>query len=77
MATRTEGPDSTLIDRGMNWQKASGCNKGSKVEAAMSRYMRVIGDTLKSRCEARRATEIAIAVEVLNRMNEFGRAKFV
>ena len=61
----------------MNWQKASGYNKRSKVEAAISRYKRVIGDALKSRHDARRATEVAIAVKSLNRMNELGRAKFI
>jgi hypothetical protein len=63
--------------RRMNWQKASGYNKRSKVEAAISRYKRIIGDTLKSRHDARRATEVAIAVKTLNRMNELGRAGFV
>jgi hypothetical protein len=58
----------------MNWQKASGYNKRSKVEAAMSRYKRVIGETLKSRDDARRETEVAIAVKSLNRMRDFGRA---
>jgi len=61
----------------MNWQKASGYNKRSKVEAAMSRYKPVIGDDLKSRHDDRRTTEVAIAVKFLNRMNELGRAKFV
>jgi hypothetical protein len=61
----------------MNWQKVSGYNKRSKVEAAISRYKRVIGDTLKSRHDARRVTEVAIAVKSLNRMNGLGRAKFV
>ena len=61
----------------MNWQKASGYNTRSKVEAAISRYKRVIGDALKSRHDARRATEVAIAFKSLNRMNELGRAKFV
>ena len=61
----------------MNWQKASGYNKRSRVEAAISRYKRVICDALKSRHDARRATEVAIAVKSLNRMNELGRAKFV
>ena len=28
----------------MNWQKASGYNMRSKVEAAISRYKRVIGE---------------------------------
>ena len=47
----------------MNWQKASGYNTRSRVEAAISRYKRVIGDTMKSRHDARRATEVAIADE--------------
>ena len=58
----------------MNWQKASGYNKRSKVEAAMSRYKRVIGEILKSRDDARRETEVAIAVKSLNRMRDFGQA---
>ena len=32
----------------------------------MSRYKRVIGDTLKSRSDARRVTEVAIAVKLSN-----------
>jgi Transposase DDE domain len=60
----------------MNWRKTSGYNTRSKVEAAISRYKRVIGDTMKSRHDARRATEVAIAVKSLNRMNQLGRAKF-
>ncbi len=42
----------------------------------MSRYKRVIGDTLKSRHDIRRATEVAIAIKSLNRMNQLGRAIF-
>jgi hypothetical protein len=57
----------------MNWQRTSGYNKRSKVEAAMSRYKRVIGHTLKSRDDARRETEVAIAVKSLNRMRDFGQ----
>jgi len=33
----------------------------------------VIGDGLRSRTDRRRATEVAIAVHVLNHMLEFGR----
>ena len=61
----------------MNWQKASGYNKRSKVEVSIGRYKRVIGDTLKSRHDDRRTTEVALAVKSLNRMNELGSAKFV
>jgi hypothetical protein len=49
----------------VNWQKASGYNTRSKVEAAISRYKRVIGDTLKSRHDTRCATEVAIAIKSL------------
>jgi Transposase DDE domain len=58
----------------MNWQKASGYNMRSKVEAAISRYKRVIGDILKSRDDTRRVTEVAIAVKSLNRMRDLGQA---
>jgi hypothetical protein len=60
----------------MNWQKVSGYNTRSKVEAAISRYKRVIGDSLKSRHDSRRGTEVAIAIKSLNRMNQLGRAQF-
>jgi hypothetical protein len=40
----------------------------------MSRYKRVVGDTLKSRDDARRVTEVAIAVKSLNRMRDLGQA---
>jgi hypothetical protein len=60
-----------------NWQKASGHTWRSKVEAAIGRYKRVIGDTLKSRDDTRRVTEVKITVKSLNRMRELGHAKFV
>jgi hypothetical protein len=61
----------------MTWQKRSGYNRRSLVEAAISRLKRVIGDALRSRSDRRRATEIAIAVHALNRMLELGRPKCV
>jgi len=61
----------------MNWQKTSGYNRRSKVEASISRYKRVIGDTLKSREDPRRVTEVAIAIKSLNRMRKLGQANFV
>ena len=50
----------------MNWQKTSGYNRRSKVEAAIGRYKRVIGDAMCSREDARRLCEVKIAVKVLN-----------
>ena len=59
------------------WQKASGYNRRALAEAAISRYKRVIGGALHSRKERRQATEVAIAVQVLNRMLELGRPESV
>jgi hypothetical protein len=44
------------------------------VEAAFSRSKRVIGDNLRFHNEAAQQTEIAIAVQVLNRMLDLGRS---
>jgi hypothetical protein len=52
----------------MGWQKASGYNSRARVEAAIGRYKRVIGDGLRSRTDPRRATEVGVAAHVLNRM---------
>jgi len=57
----------------IGWQKASGYNTRSRVEAAVGRYEQVIGDGLRFRKDGRRAAEVAIAVHVLNRMLELGR----
>jgi hypothetical protein len=59
----------------MGWQKASGYNWRALVEADISRYKWVIGDALRSRTDARQATEVAVGV--LNRMLELGRPKSV
>src|SRR4051794_23714871 len=61
----------------MGWQKASGYNRRASAEAAVSRYERVIGDALRSRADRSRATEVAVAVRVLNRMLELGRPESV
>jgi hypothetical protein len=62
---------------GWGWQKASGYNLRAKVEAAIGRYKRVIGDALRSRTDETEATEVAIAAAALNRMLEFGRPNYV
>jgi hypothetical protein len=67
-----------IAERGrMGWQKASGYNRRALVEAAISRFKRVIGDGLRSRTDQRQATEMKVAVAVLNRMRELGRPKSV
>jgi hypothetical protein len=59
------------------WQEASGYNKRAKVEAAIGRWKRVIGDGLRSRMDERRVTEVSVAVDVLNRMLALGRPNYV
>jgi Transposase DDE domain len=61
----------------MGWQKVSGYSRRALAEAAVSRYKRVIGDALRSRTDRRRATEVAIAVQALNRMLDLGRPESV
>jgi hypothetical protein len=61
----------------MVWQKASGYNRRALVEANISRYKRVIGGALRSQTDGRQATEMVIAVDVLNRMLEIGRPESV
>jgi Transposase DDE domain len=67
-----------IAERGRRgWQKASGYNWRALIEADVSRYKRVIGDGLRSRTDGRQATEVAIAVRVLNRMLDLGRPEYV
>ena len=39
----------------------------------MGRFKQVIGDGLRSRTDQRRATEVDVAIHVLNRMLDLGR----
>src|SRR5689334_22646230 len=61
----------------MGWQKASGYNRRARAEATIGRFKRVIGDELRSRTDERRAAEMDVAVQVLNRMLELGRPTYV
>ncbi len=61
----------------MSWQKSSGYNLRSKVEASIGRYKRVIGDALRARTDESEATEVAINAAALNRMLKFGRPNYV
>jgi hypothetical protein len=47
------------------------------VEADIGRWKRVIGHALRSQTNERQAAEVAIAVDVLNRMLELGRPSYV
>ncbi|MDO9714268.1 hypothetical protein [Paracraurococcus lichenis] len=67
-----------IAERGrMGWQRASGYNSRALVEADVSRWKHVIGDGLRSQTDGRQATEVAIAANVLNRMLDLGRPKYI
>ena len=55
------------------WQKASGYTRRARAETGISRFKQVIGDGLRSHTDERQATEVGVAVHVLNRMLELGR----
>jgi len=61
----------------MAWQRVSGYNKRAGVESQMARWKGVLGDTLRFYSDAAQATEVAIGVEVLNRMLDLGRPNSV
>src|SRR3954464_815289 len=61
----------------MGWQTASGYNNRARAEATIGRFKQVIGDGLRSHTDERRATEVDVAVHVLNRMLELGRPESV
>ena len=61
----------------MSWQQTSGYNARAGAEGAMSRYKRIIGDTLRSHTRPAQEVETRIAVTVLNRMLDLGRPESV
>jgi hypothetical protein len=61
----------------MAWQKRSGYTGRARAEAAIGRWKRVIGEGLRARTDEGRATEVDVAVHVLNRMLELGRPSHV
>jgi hypothetical protein len=61
----------------MGWQKSSGYNARAGAEGAMSRYKRIIGDTLRSHARPAQEVETRIAAKVLNRMLDLGRPESV
>jgi hypothetical protein len=67
-----------IVEKGrIGWQKMSGYNKRSRVEATIGRYKQVIGDALRFRKDERRATEVTVAVHVMNRMLDLGRPRSI
>jgi hypothetical protein len=52
----------------MAWQKTTGYGRRSLVETAIGRYKHIIGSALRARSTDGQAGEVAIAVQILNRM---------
>ncbi len=61
----------------MAWQRDSGYNQRAGVEGQFARWKQVIGDGLRFHSDEARATEVAIAAQVLNRMLDLGRPNSV
>ena len=61
----------------MAWQRDSGYNERARVEGQFGRWKQVIGDGLRFHSDQARATEVAIAAQVLNRMLDLGRPNSV
>ena len=61
----------------MGWQQALGNYWRALVKADISRWKRVIGDGLRSQTDRHQEVEVAVAVDMLNRMHELGRPEYV
>jgi hypothetical protein len=61
----------------MSWQRTSGYNVRAGAEGTMSRYKRIIGDTLRCHNRPAQETETRIAVSILNCMLDLGRPESV
>ena len=62
-----------IADKGrMAWQRDSGYNERARVEGQFARWKQLIGDGLRFHSDEARATEVAIAAQVLNRMLDLG-----
>ena len=65
-----------LDDEGRaKWKQEIGYHRRSRVETLMYRYKTMLGDRLSSRKESTQATEVAVKLDVLNRMIELGMPK--
>jgi len=59
------------------WRKESGAHQQARAENAMSRYKRIIGDSLRAKKLGAQTREAMIAVNVLNRMTTLGMPQSV
>jgi IS5 family transposase len=67
-----------ITDKGrMAWQRDSGYNQRAGVEGQFARWKQVIGDGLRFHSDEARATEVAVAAQVLNQMLDLGRPNSV
>ena len=57
----------------MAWQKAHDYGRRSLVETTMGRYKSIIGDRLHARHDEAQPVELAIGIEVLNRMTNLAK----
>ena len=58
-----------MAERGrIGWQHATGYGRRNHVETTMGRYKHLIGPKLRARCQPNQHGEVALAVQVLNRM---------
>ena len=58
-----------MAERGrIGWQHATGYGRRNQVETTMGRYKHLIGPKLRARSRPAQLGEVALAVQVLNRM---------
>ncbi len=69
------GPDREVKLK--KWKEDNGYHKRSLIETTMSRLKSIFGDQMRSRCEDRQRTDLAIRCYILNKMTTLGMPKSV
>ena len=56
-----------------HWKKTAGYHQQARAENGFSRFKRIIGPSLRARCEEGQNLEAKVACDVLNKMSSLGR----
>ncbi len=66
-----------IVEHGrLNWQKETGYNQRSQIEAQIRRWKTIIGGSLQTRKLENQITETRVAAKAMNRMTALGKAQF-
>ncbi len=72
LAQRDAAIEAIGRDGRRQWKKTSGYHQQARAENGFSRFKRIIGPSLRARCEEGQNLEVQVASDVLNKMSSLG-----